>query len=79
MVDAVHDLEVLRIAVGLTLRGNALDTFAAGAVFLELMLAVVVQALLLQRGFDIDGTFSHFFGGLLFFGGDPTRPQSKAV
>ncbi len=55
VVDAVDNLEVLMVAVWLLLRRDALDALAAGLVLLDVVLAVVCKALLLQRELDING------------------------
>jgi hypothetical protein len=54
VIDAVDHLKILREAVGLAISWDRLDALAAGLVFLDVVLAVVLEALLLESELDID-------------------------
>ncbi len=59
VVDAVNNMEVRLVAMRLLLFRHGFDALEAGVVLLQLMLAVVIQALLLKVDLDVHGPVAH--------------------
>jgi hypothetical protein len=54
VVDAVHNVEVVVVAVGVSVGVDFLDALAAGLVGLDLSLAVISEAVTVKLGLGVD-------------------------